>query len=132
MSKTPSGSGQPRSPTETDVRIGQRIRKRRLSLDMRQEDLAQALEITQRQLQKYETGVNRISAARLVTCAKVLKVNVSWFYQSSNDAANTSAKLSEEETTLIDRYRALTSRSRKALLEIAMVLDGEDSKKLRE
>lgn len=132
MSKTPTEPGQQRSPTDTDRRIGKRIRERRLSLNLRQEDLARSLEITQRQLQKYETGINRISAARLVICARALKVHVSWFYQTDADASKMAARLSDEECELIDRYRALAGHSRRALLDIALVLNGEVRKSKRE
>lgn len=99
---------------------------------MRQEDLAKAMDIAPRQLQKYETGVNRITASRLVTCAQSLKVHVSWFYQSDWDASTMSTRLSEEESVLIERYRSLTSRSRRALLDIAVVLDREVAKTRRD
>jgi len=132
VSKMPTEPGQQRSPTDTDRRIARRIRERRLSLNLRQEDLAKALDITQRQFQKYETGINRISAARLVNCARALNVHVSWFYQGEADTTKMAARLSDEESALIDRYRSLSGRSRKALLDIALVLDREVKRSRRD
>jgi transcriptional regulator with XRE-family HTH domain len=66
----------PRSPTAIDTYIGAQIRKRRLALKMRQAQLAKALRITRQQMQKYETGENRVTAARLYEICKVLNVRI--------------------------------------------------------
>ena len=55
-------------------------------LGMRQQELADALN-TQQQLQKYETGQNRISASRLYEAAKLLKAPIAWFYEGLDDPA---------------------------------------------
>jgi len=49
----------------TDTHVGQRVRMRRLMLGMSQSHVGDALGITFQQLQKYEKGINRISASRL-------------------------------------------------------------------
>jgi transcriptional regulator with XRE-family HTH domain len=54
---------------------------------MKQQELADALNITQQQLQKYETGQNRISASRLYEAAKLLKAPIAWFYEGLDDPA---------------------------------------------
>jgi transcriptional regulator with XRE-family HTH domain len=54
-------------------------------LAMSQRDLADALDIAQQQLQKYETGQNRISASRLYEAARILKAPVAWFYEGLDD-----------------------------------------------
>lgn len=63
-----------------DAYIGARLRLRRLLLDMSQETLAAKLSITFQQVQKYEKGVNRISAGRLFELSKALDVPVQYFY----------------------------------------------------
>lgn len=68
-----------------DVYVGSRIKLRRKMLKMPQTDLAQLLGITFQQLQKYETGINRISASRLWDMSVVLKVPVNFFYEGIND-----------------------------------------------
>lgn len=61
--------------------IGGRIRQRRTELGLTQEQLAQSLGISYQQVQKYETGANRVSASRLYELAQEFGVNVSYFYE---------------------------------------------------
>ena len=63
-----------------DVEIGKRIRAQRLSRGMSQEDLADRLGVTFQQLQKYEKGANRVSAARLREIAIALKLPIAVLY----------------------------------------------------
>ncbi|MGC2779686.1 MAG: helix-turn-helix transcriptional regulator, partial [Bradyrhizobium sp.] len=63
----------PRSTTETDVKIGRRIRMRRLELGMSQTDLANAVGVTFQQIQKYERGTNGIRGSRLAAIAAALQ-----------------------------------------------------------
>lgn len=58
-----------------DIEIGQRIRRARAVRRVTQESLAEKLGISSQQLQKYESGGNRISASRLVQVAKCLDVS---------------------------------------------------------
>lgn len=58
-----------------DIEIGQRIRRARALRRITQETLAEKLGISSQQLQKYESGGNRISASRLVQVAKCLDVS---------------------------------------------------------
>jgi transcriptional regulator with XRE-family HTH domain len=59
-----------------DVALGAAVRLRRLSLGMSQQVLAAACGITFQQVQKYETGANRISFSRLVQIARALQCHV--------------------------------------------------------
>jgi transcriptional regulator with XRE-family HTH domain len=129
--ETPAKRVSVRSTTEVDVRIGQLIRERRLSLGQRLDDLAGALRINPHQLQKYETGENRISASRLVDCARALGVHVAWFYQTAptGDAGSTAGHggqvLVNDEQALIDIYRTLAPEIRGQLLSMAKLLPRE-------
>lgn len=67
-------------PHPIDVRVGQRVRERRKVLGITQDRLAQALDLTFQQVQKYERGVNRMSASKLFEAAQVLEVPVNWFF----------------------------------------------------
>lgn len=64
-----------------DKHVGQRIRDRRRSMDISQQEISEILSVSYQQLQKYESGQNRISAGRLFLIAHILKVDVSFFYQ---------------------------------------------------
>ncbi|HEV2530526.1 helix-turn-helix domain-containing protein [Phenylobacterium sp.] len=60
-------------PHRLDVAIGQRIRERRRSLGLSQQDLAEVLGVSFQQVQKYERGANRVSFSRLVEIGGALK-----------------------------------------------------------
>lgn len=71
-----------RSPINPiDIRVGARIRMRRIMLDMSQEKLAGGLGLTFQQVQKYEKGANRVSASRLQELSGILGVPVSFFFE---------------------------------------------------
>ena len=63
-----------------DQHVGERIRLRRTELGLTQEQLAAALEVSYQQVQKYETGANRISAGRIFEIARKLGVDISYFF----------------------------------------------------
>ncbi len=65
-----------------DEFVGNRIKIRRGMLKISQELLASQLGLTFQQIQKYESGANRVSASRLYILAKILKVSVSYFFES--------------------------------------------------
>ncbi|HEX6114590.1 MAG TPA: helix-turn-helix transcriptional regulator [Geminicoccaceae bacterium] len=64
-----------------DQHVGERIRARRTELGLTQEQLAEALSVSYQQVQKYETGANRISAGRIFELARKLRVDVSYFFE---------------------------------------------------
>ena len=61
-----------RSPNPVDLHVGARVRMRRKFLGMSQEGLAETIDLTFQQVQKYERGTNRISASMLVRTARAL------------------------------------------------------------
>ena len=64
-----------------DAHVGERIRQRRTALGLTQEHLANALAISYQQVQKYETGANRVSAGRLFEVAGKLDVDIGYFFE---------------------------------------------------
>ena len=72
---------QKKSPNQVDRHIGSRVRARRMMLGMSQEKLADALGLTFQQVQKYEKGVNRIGASRLLHIAGILDVSIEFFFE---------------------------------------------------
>lgn len=68
-----------------DAFIGERVKQRRSALGMSQDKLGSYLGITFQQVQKYEKGVNRISASMLYTIATVLNTDVQYFIEGFND-----------------------------------------------
>ena len=78
---------QKKAPNPTDQHIGARVRMRRKMLAMSQTQLADALGITYQQVQKNETGINRIAASRLQQMSHILQVPVAFFFKGAPNAA---------------------------------------------
>lgn len=72
-------------PSGIDRVVGQRIRWRRRELKLTQERLGEILDLTFQQVQKYEKGVNRVSAGRLYEIAGVLGVPISYFFDGAEE-----------------------------------------------
>ena len=72
-----------------DIHVGQKIRRRRWMTDMTQKQLADAVGIKFQQIQKYETGANRVSASRLFEISQALSVPVSYFFESIESEGQT-------------------------------------------
>ncbi len=69
-----------RSANAIDRKLGARVRARRLEIGMVQEELAARLGVTFQQVQKYESGTNRIAASRLFKIAEILELPVAAFF----------------------------------------------------
>jgi len=67
-------------PNLADVHVGARLRQRRTLLGMNQTNLGNALGMSFQQVQKYERGMNRISASRLFDLSRVLDVPIQYFF----------------------------------------------------
>lgn len=70
-----------------DQHVGRRMMERRLALGFTQQTLAVAMGVSFQQLQKYEKGLNRISASRLWEAAQFLSVDPNYFYGGMTFAA---------------------------------------------
>ena len=70
-----------------DNHVGKRIRERRALMGLTQQDLADALNLSYQQLQKYETGANRISAGRLYELATRLETDIGYFFEGVEHVA---------------------------------------------
>ena len=73
------------SPNPIDVYVGARVKMRRTLLGMSQKKLGEAIGLTFQQVQKYERGLNRISASRLFDISKVLEVPIGFFFEEMDD-----------------------------------------------
>lgn len=125
-----------------DMHVGKRLRARRRLLGLTQEVLAGAVSIRFQQIQKYESGANRISASRLWALAKALDVPVSYFFEGMNGhepeveyvfknengrAGPPVADLLDEKETidLVRYYYQLNKEPRKRLLDLAKAMSSE-------
>lgn len=71
--------------SEIDQQVGERIRRRRVLLGLTQDHLGETLGISYQQIQKYETGANRVSAGRLFQIAQTLQIDVSHFFNGLSE-----------------------------------------------
>ncbi|SEQ09856.1 Transcriptional regulator, contains XRE-family HTH domain [Faunimonas pinastri] len=76
-----------RQPNSVDAYVGSRIRARRRVLDLTQEAIGDKVGVTFQQIQKYETGTNRVGASRLAQLAQVMDVPISYFFPDAEEGA---------------------------------------------
>ena len=115
-----------------DVHVGKRVRHRRWMVAMTQQQLAEKVGIKFQQIQKYETGMNRISASRLWDIAEALTVPVGYFFEGLDGEEQVQAAVIEgvpgdlmankEALDLIRSYYAIPEAQRRRLFELARVL----------
>lgn len=114
-----------------DVHVGKRIRHRRWMNGTTQQQLAEQVGIKFQQIQKYETGMNRVSASRLWDIAKVLNVPVSFFFEGldAQPLADTGKSdmpgdilTDKEALELLRSYYAIPENQRRRLFDLARVL----------
>ncbi len=122
---------------DIDLHLGMRLRRRRRLLGLTQQQLAISVGVRFQQIQKYECGANRISAARLWQLSQALEVPVTYFFdglaeQHSERAAAERAEgggemfARKETLDLIRAYYQLGERPRRRLLDLAKSLNGGD------
>ncbi len=101
-------------PHPVDVHVGKRIRMRRWMLGQTQQQIADAVGVKFQQVQKYETGANRVSASRLFEIAKTLDTPVSFFFE-------------ELEGTVDESKNSVDASADSAPLNVASVVLDENS-----
>lgn len=110
-----------------DAHVGKRIRHRRWMVGMTQQQLADKVGIKFQQIQKYETGMNRVSASRLWDIADATGVQISFFFEGlSDDPAKQTAQADimadKEALELVRSYYAIPEAQRRRLFDLARVL----------
>ncbi|MBE3638680.1 helix-turn-helix domain-containing protein [Mangrovicoccus algicola] len=117
-----------------DVHVGKRVRHRRWMVGMTQQQLATKVGIKFQQIQKYETGMNRISASRLWDISLALDVPVAYFFEgveAGEDGVDGAAAgispvgdllADKEALDLVRSYYAIPENQRRQLFELARVL----------
>jgi transcriptional regulator with XRE-family HTH domain len=86
MKKAKRKLASPKRADAIDEYIGARMRERRVELSITQSRLADELGVSFQQIQKYEKGVNRVSAARLFDICKALNVSLSSMFARDPNA----------------------------------------------
>ncbi len=78
-----------------NIHLGKKLRMRRLSLGLTQTKVAQAINVTFQQIQKYEKGTNGVSSLRLLQLSNYLKVPISYFFEDYSEYLVNADKIKE-------------------------------------
>jgi transcriptional regulator with XRE-family HTH domain len=110
---------------EIDFHLGKRMRRRRRLLGLTQQQLADSCGVRFQQIQKYECGANRVSAARLWRIASALEVPMTYFFEglSEHIPPLPAPEPRDESLDLIQTFRQLGERPRRRLLDLAHSLN---------
>ena len=119
---------------EIDHHVGRRLRRRRRLMGYTQQSLAESVGVRFQQIQKYECGANRVSAARLFELAEALNVPVQYFYDGLSERDHMDTEdlpefmapdiMSKKETMdLVRAYYSIGEGPRKHLLDLAKSLE---------
>jgi len=99
--------------------IGERLKKRRRELGISQEELAETLDVTYQQVQRYENGTNKLNVENIQLIAGVLSVPVSYFFDSDRAftvAEETAPYLPTEESKLLRYFRKIKDKTSKNII----------------
>ena len=114
-----------------DLHVGKRIRQRRWLVGMTQQQLAEQVGIKFQQVQKYETGANRVSASRLWDISEAMDVPVNFFFEGienevtaagSTDSVPADLMGDKEALDLVRSYYSIPENQRRRLFDLARVL----------
>ena len=97
-----------------NVHLGKKLRMRRLSLGLTQTKVANAINVTFQQIQKYEKGTNGVSSIRLLQLSNYLKVPINYFFEDFSEYLINSDRIKEAHMTvnynfLVKLYNELTN-----------------------
>ena len=105
-----------------NVHLGKKLRMRRLSLGLTQTKVAQAINVTFQQIQKYEKGTNGVSSSRLMQLSQFLKVPITYFYEEYKDFKDISSKNDTSEdlnfSFLTKTFANLSRIDREKILQV--------------
>lgn len=110
-----------------DAHVGKRIRHRRWMVGMTQQQLADKVGIKFQQIQKYETGMNRVSASRLWDIADALGVQIAFFFEGLAEGVEAHSgegdmMADKEALELVRSYYSIPEAQRRRLFDLARVL----------
>ena len=108
--------------TDLAKHIAGRIRRRRRALGLTQAQFGELLGMRFQQIQKYETAANNIQSTRLYEMAKVLKVNVSYFYSGFGDGDTSTHDLAADYADMLRAFEKLDERARQGVLQLVHCL----------
>ncbi len=118
------------TPDGVDRHVGQRLRVRRSLLGMSQEKLAESIGLTFQQIQKYERGLNRVSAGRLYQFSRILDVPIAYFYdQYSENSSSALQGMSDNKQSTFLPNDTLQDKETIELLRTYYSIEDPDMRK---
>ncbi len=115
-------------PNTIDKHVGRRVRWRRRELNFSQEKLGELLGLTFQQIQKYEKGVNRISAGRLFEMSRVLDTTITYFFMGVEEMDEAMNRTFAEN----DKDQALTGLIDADAVDLVVAFQSIPDPKLRQ
>tara|TARA_E500000331_G_scaffold145820_1_gene141911 strand:- start:52 stop:420 length:369 start_codon:yes stop_codon:yes gene_type:complete len=108
-----------------NIHLGKKLRIRRLSLGLTQTKVAQAINVTFQQIQKYEKGTNGVSSNRLMQLAQFLKVPIIYFFEDFRDFKDLSSnnEILNEDLNYSFLSRTFSSLSKPQKEKILQILN---------
>ncbi len=117
----------------TSKEIGSLIKKRRSELGISQEDLSAALGVTYQQVQRYESGQNKLNVENLQQVAGALSVPISYFFGTDKPlvvAEPHAQYLSPEENTLLKYFKKIKDeKAKNVLVQVAKISAAREQKR---
>lgn len=104
---------------KTSREIGEEIKKRRRELGISQERLAEILGVTYQQVQRYESGANKLNVENIQVIADTLAVPMSYFFEDIKAdiaAEGLTPYLPAEESKLLKYFRKIREKGSKSLV----------------
>jgi len=100
--------------------LGSKLRMRRLALGLTQTKVAQAINVTFQQIQKYEKGTNGISSLRIMQLANFLKVPVVYFFEDYPEYNNSNMTQSEDlnYSFLVKLFSNFSDQQKEKVLQV--------------
>jgi transcriptional regulator with XRE-family HTH domain len=127
-----------RAPDPIDRHVGLRVKSRRRYIGMSQSELAKRIGLTFQQVQKYETGANRISASKLYEISCALAVRVAYFFDElegqTPSGENPQLYVSDSMTrgasaevmTFLEIWPTMAPMARKAFMDLLQAFRKQD------
>jgi transcriptional regulator with XRE-family HTH domain len=107
------------SKTITSIEIGAALKQRRRELGISQEKLAEILNVSYQQVQRYESGVNKLNVENIQLIAETLSVPITFFFSSDYEqtvAEHQSPYISAEEKSLLAYFRKIKDKNDKQMV----------------
>tara|TARA_B100001093_G_scaffold437956_1_gene437109 strand:+ start:213 stop:578 length:366 start_codon:yes stop_codon:yes gene_type:complete len=105
-----------------NIHLGKKLRMRRLSLGLTQTKVAQAINVTFQQIQKYEKGTNGVSSSRLMQLTTFLNVPITYFFEDYKDFKEVKDTNLEEDdlnySFLSKTFASLSKTQKEKILQV--------------